>query len=158
MLQESLQWAASMHQKSWFSGSRLSIEKVLSLTYAWAHKFTTTQAVQETSLDGETTSTETVIDWYNYCREVWADRIMNHHAGPIGGPRTTVEIDESKSGKMKYHRGRKIEGKWIFGGLCRETKACFLVPVERRDKETLVHYSRSNIAGYTRDERLMEIL
>ena len=103
-------WAASMRQKSWFSGSRLSIEKVLALTYAWGHKFTTTQAVHETSLDDETTSTETVIDWYNYCREVCADRIMNHHAGPIGGPGTTVEIDESKFGKMKYHRGRKSKG------------------------------------------------
>ena len=59
---------ASMRQNSWFSGSRLSIEKVLALTYAWVHKFTTTQAVHETSLDDESTSTETVIDWYNYCR------------------------------------------------------------------------------------------
>ena len=61
--------AASMCQKSWFSGSRLSIEKILALTYAWAHKFTTTQAVHETSLYDETTSTETVIYWYNYCCE-----------------------------------------------------------------------------------------
>ena len=63
---------ASMRQNLWFSGSRLSIEKVLALSYAWAHKFTTTQAVHETSLDDESTSTETVIDWYNYCREVCA--------------------------------------------------------------------------------------
>ena len=35
---------ASMRQNSRFSGSRLSIEKVLALTYSWAHKFTTTQA------------------------------------------------------------------------------------------------------------------
>ena len=95
---------ASMRQNSWFSGSRLSIEKVLALTYAWAHKFTTTQAVHETSLDDESTSTETVIDWYNYCREVCADRIMNHHAGQIGGPGMTVEIDESKFGKTKFNR------------------------------------------------------
>ena len=122
---------------------RLSIEKILALPYAWAHKFTTTQAVHETSLDDETTSTETVIDWYNYCREVC-------HAGPIGGPGTTVEIDESKFGKMKYHRGRKIEGKWVFGGLCRETKACFLVPVERRDKETLLPIIRAQILPGTR--------
>ena len=142
--------AASMRQKSWFSGSRLSIEKILALTYAWAHKFTTTQAVHETTLDDETTSTETVIDWYNYCREVCADRIMNHHAGPIGGPGTTVEIDESKFGKMKYHRGRQIEGKWVFGGLCRESKACFLVPVERRDKETLLPIIRAQILPGTR--------
>ena len=105
---------ASMRQNSWFSGSRLSIEKVLALTYAWAHNFTTTQAVHETSLDDEST----VIDWYNYCREVSADRIMNHHAGQIGGPGMTVEIDESKFGKTKFNRGRYIEGQWVFGGIC----------------------------------------
>ena len=53
---------------------------------------------------------KTVIDWYNYCREVCADRIMNHHAGQIGGPGMTVEIDESKFGKTKFNRGRYIEG------------------------------------------------
>ena len=35
----------SIRQNSWFSGSRLSIEKVLALTYAWAHNFTSSQAV-----------------------------------------------------------------------------------------------------------------
>ena len=95
---------ASMRQNSWFSGSRLSIEKVLALTYAWAHKFSTTQAVHETSVADESTSTETVIDWYNYCREVCADRIMNHHAGQIGGPGTTVEIDESQVWQTKVQR------------------------------------------------------
>ena len=44
---------ASMRQNSWFSGSKLSIEKVLALTYAWAHKFTTSHAVHKTSLDYE---------------------------------------------------------------------------------------------------------
>jgi len=94
---------ASMRQNSWFSGSRLSSEKVLALTYAWAHKFTSTQAVHKTSLDDESISTETVVNWYNYCqlREVCADRIMNHHAGQIGRPGMTVEIDESKFGKTK---------------------------------------------------------
>ena len=141
---------ASIRQNSWFSGSKLSIEKVIALTYAWAHSYTTTQAMHETSLDDETTSSETVIDWYNYCREVCADRIMKHHAGPIGGPGSTVEIDESKFGKRKYHRGRFIEGQWVFGGICRETKACFLVPVERRDRDTLLPIIRAQILPGTR--------
>ena len=106
--------------------------------------------MHETALHEETTSTETVIDWYNYCREVFADRIMTQHARPIGGPGTTVEIDESKFGKMKYHKGRYIEGQWVFGGICRETKACFLVPVERRDKETLLPIIRAQILPGTR--------
>ena len=100
---------ASIRQKSWFSGSWLSIEKVLALTYAWAHNFSSSQAVHETSLGDEQTSTETVVDWYHFCREVRAERIMKHHAQAISGPGTTVEIDESKFGKMKYHRGRYIE-------------------------------------------------
>ena len=83
----------------------------------------------------ETSPPETVIDWYNYCREACAYRIMQHHVGQIGGPGKTVEIDESKFGKMKYHRGRYVEGQWVF---CGQTKACFLVPVERRDKDTLL--------------------
>ena len=141
---------ASMRQNSWFSGSKLSIPKILALTYAWAHKYTIDQAVLETSLDDETTSSETVIDWYNYCREVCAYRIMQHHAGQIGGPGKTVEIDESKFGKMKYNRGRYVEGQWVFGGICRQTKACFLVPVEHRDKDTLLPIIRANILPGTR--------
>ena len=101
-----------MCQKSWFSGSRLSFEKVLALTYCWAQTFTTGQVMRETSLDDKITLTETVIDWYYYCHEVRAHGIMNHHVGPIGEPGTTVEIDEFKLGRMKYHQGRKIEGKW----------------------------------------------
>ena len=68
-----------MCQKSWFSGSRLSFEKVLALTYCWAQTFTTGQVMHETSLDDKITLTETVIDWYYYCHEVRAHGIMNHH-------------------------------------------------------------------------------
>ena len=46
---------------------------------------------------------------------------------------------------MKYHRGRYVEGKWVFGGICRETEACFLVPVERIDKDTLILIIRAQI-------------
>ena len=45
----------------------------------------------------------------------------------------------------------------VFGG--RETKACFLVPVERSDKDTLfAHHTRTHLARNTRDERQVESL
>ena len=57
----------------------------------------------------------------------------------------TVEIDESKFGKTKFNRGRFIEGQSVFGGICRQTKACFLVPIGQRDKDTLLPIIRAHI-------------
>ena len=53
-------------------------------------------------------------------------------------------LDFARRNEM-YHRGRYVEGKWVFDGICRETKACFLVPVERRDKDTLIPIIRPQI-------------
>ena len=74
---------------------------------------------------------------------------MNHHMGQIDGPGMTVEIDESKFGKLKFNRGHCIEGQWVFGGICRQTKACFLVPVCQRDKDTLLPIIRPHISPGT---------
>ena len=49
-----------------------------------------------------------------------------------------VEIDESKFGRRKYHRGRMVEGHWVFGGTERITGNSFLVEVDRRDAQTLL--------------------
>lgn len=49
-----------------------------------------------------------------------------------------VEIDESKFGKRKYNRGHHVEGQWIFGGVERTSGNFFLVPVDKRDRETLI--------------------
>ena len=46
-------------------------------------------------------------------------------------------LDFARRNEM-YHHSRYVEGKWVFGGICRETKACFIVPIERRDKDTLI--------------------
>ena len=57
----------------------------------------------------------------------------------------TVEIDESKFGKTKYNCGRYIEGQWVFNGICRQSKACFLVPVAQRNKDTLLPIIRAHM-------------
>ena len=50
-----------------------------------------------------------------------------------------VEIDESCFGKRKYARGRVLRSQqWVFGGIDVQTKKCFLVPVARRDTQTLL--------------------
>jgi len=37
-----------------------------------------------------------------------------------------VEVDERKFGKRKYNKRTMIEGQWVVGGICRETKDVFL--------------------------------
>ena len=52
------------------------------------------------------------------------------HSEPIWGPGKTVEIDESKFGKTKYHRGKLVEGGWVFGGINQGYKDASLNPLE----------------------------
>ncbi|XP_046577408.1 E3 ubiquitin-protein ligase SHPRH-like [Haliotis rubra] len=60
----------------------------------------------------------------------------------IGGPGIEVEIDESKFGKRKFHRGRRVDGVWVFGGIEKESNRMFLEVVEKRDADTLLSVLR----------------
>lgn len=81
-------------------------------------------------------NSKTICDWNSFCREVTYDAMVIRKE-KLGGNDSIVEIDESKFGKRKYHRGHRIEGQWVFGGYERETGRCFLIPVEDRTAETL---------------------
>lgn len=50
----------------------------------------------------------------------------------LGGDGKIVEIDESKFGKRKYHRGHRVEGQWVFRGYERGSGRVFMVAVEDR--------------------------
>ena len=70
---------------------------------------------------------------------------VSRHTKKIGGEGKTVEIDEPKFGRRKYNVGRLVEGQWVFGGICRETREFFLVPVEARNAETLLQVIKDYI-------------
>ncbi|CAG8681395.1 8963_t:CDS:1, partial [Ambispora gerdemannii] len=56
----------------------------------------------------------------------------------IGGENIIVEIDESKFGRRKYHRGRIVEDIWVVGDIERtDEKRCFVQIVQDRIAETL---------------------
>lgn len=85
----------------------------------------------------EISSMHTLVDYANFFREVvYDDLVINKKA--IEDPGKVVEIDESKFGKRKYHRGKRVEGQWVFGGYERESGESFMVPVEKRDVATLL--------------------
>ena len=83
-------------------------------------------------------SAHTVCSFNNYFRGLVADS-LDAEDRMIGGPEVIVEIDESKLSKIKYNRGHRIEGVWVFGGIERTTeKKIFITKVAGRSADTLL--------------------
>ena len=72
-----------------------------------------------------------------FCRELCEVALFKTRE-MIGGPGKVVQIDESKIGKQKYHRGHAVEGQWVFGGIEEDSRKCFIATVENRTEETLL--------------------
>lgn len=122
---------------TFFDGTvcRLPLQKVVQIIYFFLHKYRVCNARRENEV-----AENTIIDYYNYCREVCAVSIANDTC-VIGGPGEVVEIDESKFFKRKYNKGRILSAQqdgWVFGGIQRSNKECFMVRVKDRSKETLL--------------------
>jgi hypothetical protein len=84
-------------------------------------------------------SSNTIVDWCNFCRELCSIYLETCPGSQsIGGPGVIVEIDESKFGKRKYHRGHHVDGAWVFGARERDNgRKCFFAVVDDR-KKTLI--------------------
>ena len=78
-----------------------------------------------------------LVDWKMFLRDVCAEHFVNHPVR-IGGVGRAVEIDESVFTRRKYNHGRMVREPWVFGGIDTTTKEGFMVPVDRRDANTLL--------------------
>ena len=123
----------SIRKGSWFEGSHLSIDVILKLTYYWVYNCCNDFVMNELRIG----SKHTVVDWFNFAREVCIEILVRENV-QVGGPGKIVEIDESKFGKRKYHRGRRVDGQWVFGGIERESKNSFFACVDDRSAATLI--------------------
>ena len=123
----------SIRHNSWLVDSKMTLEHVLELIYLWSQGFTHSEVMHELKL-----SKRTVTEWFMFCREACIYSIMDK-SEPIGGNGVEVEIDESKFGKCKYHRGHRVEGQWVFGGQEKYNKQrIFMIPVNNRKAKTLI--------------------
>ncbi|KYQ59911.1 hypothetical protein ALC60_01006 [Trachymyrmex zeteki] len=120
---------------TWFHNSNLDVGTICRLVACFLMLQHPRQ--DRTQVETGITSPTTIVDWFNFCREVcvfWAEK----HSEKLDGPGHTVEIDEAKIGKRKYNRGRLVKGQWIFGGYEQGSKKIFIVPVEDRMEKTLL--------------------
>ena len=121
----------SIRKSSWFEESKLTLEEIVKLTYWWCQDLNQSQIKHELGL-----AESTGVDWGSFCREV-CEITMFENSEKLGEGKI-VQIDDSKFGKRKYHRGHHVKGQWVFGGIEQDSRKSFLVAVEKRDEGTLL--------------------
>lgn len=132
-------------RKTWFENSHLTIYHSLLLVLNFVENQSVSQTERNCSI-----SRKSVIDWFNFCREV-CERKNSTHTQVIGGPYCRVEIDETLISKRKYDRGRLTSAQrrkiFVFGAYCRETKETVLFKVRRCNESTLWPLIKNHIAA-----------
>ncbi len=127
----------SVRADSFFAKSNLPLSKIILMLYCWAVRCSQKWILHEFRI-----SQDTAVNWCVFFREIAE---VHNAANPIaiGGvdyqtmQALTVEIDESYFFHRKYHRGAFRQGFWVFGGIERESRRCFAVQVQGRDRRTL---------------------
>jgi transposase-like protein len=122
----------SLRHASWFTKSKLNLLEVMLLTYDILEKRPALNVKIDWQMNDNTTC-----DWSDFCKDVIIEYVESK-SEMIGGEGKVVEVDGSKFGKRKYHRGHYVRGQWVFGGVERGSCRTFLVAVHDRSAETLI--------------------
>ena len=126
----------SLRDGTFFSKSRLPLQKWVILMHWWSRQYPVTDAAEEAEVTESTASQ--VYQWF---REVCSTKLMNT---PIilGGNNVVVQIDESLfRHKPKYHHGRAPRSEqWVFGLVDTTSSPSigYMELVPRRDASTLL--------------------
>ncbi len=137
----SCQSRKSIRSGSFFEKSHLSLDQIILFTYCWSKDW----PLKDCAAESGGMAKHTQVDWANFLRDICQADLMTNPP-QIGGwyddangvmQPEIVELDETLLSHAKYHRGRHVGTRWIFGGIQRSNGACFMVEVPNRTKETL---------------------
>lgn len=131
---------------SFFEKSKLPLTESMLFLHLWAKGYTEKLIREDFDFSGPT-----IVDWSRFCRELCVHYFETSSA-IIGGPGSTVEIDETLAVKRKHERGRLLRAGWLFGGIERRTDGqfrCFLRMVYDRSADHLTHWIRIHVAQGT---------
>jgi transposase-like protein len=113
----------------------------MQLGYHWLLKTPTISVISATSCNPNTVSS-----FASFFRQLVGESLDDEDT-IIGGKNIVVEIDECKLGKRKYHRGHRVDGLWVLGGIERTVaKKIFLLEVPDRSAETLLTAITEHVA------------
>lgn len=122
----------SIRVHTFFAGSKLGCGDILHLGWLWLNRNSQTQAINATGFSGNT-----VTSFFKHFRQL-VSSTLDDHMQKIGGEGIVVEIDETKLGKRKYHRGHRVEGVWVLVGVEQTPqRKVFARKVENRQASTL---------------------
>ncbi|XP_049302073.1 uncharacterized protein LOC125775469 [Bactrocera dorsalis] len=140
--------AVSRAKGTWFENAKIPLPQIFYLMFAYASHWCQTEVRKNSFI--AILSTATICDWYSYCREAVVLYQIDHEeaVGKIGGPGKVVQIDESKFGKRKYNKGRRVEGHWVLGMVedGSEDLKLTVCPENVRSAEVLIPIIKKHVA------------
>lgn len=123
---------------NFFLNSDLSLQQIIIFMYGWARDFPQNDIAYEAGITP--TSYHTLVVWCNFYRKNCEQNLIDHSMVTGGlnasGSPKMMKIDDCNFFHKKY-RGQWRDGHWVFEGIERSSRKCFLVEVSDRTAETL---------------------
>lgn len=122
----------SIFKGSFFSRCKLKCNEIMLLLYLFLSN-TSCSSIQ--LISGH--SSATIAEYHRFYLQLIENNVENEDM-KIGGNGIKVQIDETKLGKRKYHRGHRVDGVWVLVGVeITNERKLFIKAVSDRCAQTL---------------------
>ena len=144
-----LEYESSVFRGSLFQNCKVPKNEAFHCLWLWMHKIKSSTAAHMLLWHEDT-----VGRWHKFFRQVASQMTNNHVVGEgiqtggldDNGEPIIMEIDESKFGKRKCNRGRRVRANWVIGMVERTVqRRCVMVAAEKRDQSACTAIMRKHI-------------